>query len=66
MLKTSYIIAAAASSAFAACLDNDAERRLLAQASAALLAERLADHSNCVAGAAAGVLCDDAASAADL
>jgi len=62
MLNKSWIIAAAASFALAGCLETDLQRGAAGAAAGALAADTLGTDqtATALAGAAAGLLCDDA------
>ena len=62
MLKKSWILAAVASVTLAGCLETDLQRGAVGAAAGAVAAEQLGTDptATALAGAAAGLLCDDA------
>ena len=62
MLKKTWILAAVASFTLAGCLESDLERAAVGAAAGAVAADALGTDqtATALAGAAAGLLCDDA------
>ena len=62
MFKTSWILAGAATLALAGCLETDLQRGAVGAATGAVVADQIGTDqtATALAGAAAGLLCDDA------